>query len=174
MPGQWDLTTEQGGVKPPKANILDAWSAVDQGGADTFVYLAFARGGRGESRGSAGTTDLIFELNHDSRLWKNSNNATIPCRRTGDMLVSYEAQGNDVERGARAVDHLAGRLRDRVRHQRAPRPLTGLTPNVDVQGAVNGPAITNYLPGFYGGSIPIERFGEAALNLSQILDDALR
>jgi hypothetical protein len=172
MPGQWGLTTEPGGVNPPKANILDAWSAVDQGGADTFVYLAFARGGPGLTR-VGGTTDLIFELNHDSRLWKNSNNATIPCRRTGDVLVSYQAQGNDVdvvlerwvtsqtdsETGCATSGHLA--------------PLTGLTPNVDVQGAVNGPAITNYLRGFYGGSIPIERFGEAALNLSQILDDAL-
>jgi hypothetical protein len=172
LPGQWDLTTEQDGVDPPKANILDAWSAVDQGGADTFVYLAFARGGPGITR-AGGTTDLIFELNHDSRLWKNSNNATIPCRRTGDVLVSYQAQGNDVdvvlerwvtsqtdlETGCATSGHLA--------------PLTGLTPNVDVQGAVNGPAITNYLQGFYGGSIPIERFGEAALNLSQILEDAL-
>jgi hypothetical protein len=172
LPGQWDLTTEQGGVNPPKANILDAWSAVDQGGADTFVYLAFARGGPGITR-VGGTTYLTFELNHDSRMWKNSNNATIPCRRTGDVLVSYQAQGNDVDvvlerwvtsqtdfdTGCATSGHLA--------------PLTGLTPNVDVQGAVNGPAITNYLQGFYGGSIPIERFGEAALNLSQILDDAL-
>jgi hypothetical protein len=51
--------------------------------------------------------------------------------------------------------------------------LGGLTPNVDAQGAVNVPTITSYLPGFYDGSIPIERFGEAALNLSRILDDAL-
>ena len=86
--------------------------------------------------------------------------------------MSYQAQGNDVnvvlERWVTSQTDLAtgcatsGHL----------EPLTGLTPNVDIQGAVNGPAISNYLPGFYGGSIPIERFGEAALNLSQILDDA--
>ena len=51
--------------------------------------------------------------------------------------------------------------------------LTGLTPNVDAQGAVNANTITSRLPGFYQGTIPIQRFGEAALNLSQILDDAL-
>jgi hypothetical protein len=172
VPGEWDLTTEPGGVKPPKANILDAWSAVDHGGSDAFVYPAFARGGPGITR-AGGTTYLTFELNHDSRLWENNENATIPCRRTGDVLVSYQAQGNGVdvvlERWVTSQTDLAtgcaisGHL----------EPLTGLTPNVDVQGAVNGPAITNYLPGFYGGSIPIERFGEAALNLSQILDDAL-
>jgi hypothetical protein len=169
-PGEWDLTTEPGGVKPPKANILDAWSAVDHGGSDGFVYPAFARGGPGITR-AGGTTYLTFELNHDSRLWENNENATIPCRRTGDVLVSYQAQGNDVdvalERWVTSQTDLAtgcatsGHL----------EPLTGLTPNVDVQGAVNSQAITNYLPGFYGGSIPIERFGEAALNLSKILND---
>lgn len=51
--------------------------------------------------------------------------------------------------------------------------LSGLTPNVDAQGAINGAAITSRLPGFYEGTVPSERFGEAALNLSRILDDAL-
>ena len=36
-PGEWDLTFEAGGVTPGKANILDAWSAADQDGAETFV-----------------------------------------------------------------------------------------------------------------------------------------
>jgi hypothetical protein len=171
-PGSWDFMVEPDGVKPPKANIHDAWSAVDLAGADAFVYLAFARGGPGVTR-TGGTTFLTFELNHDSRLWNNGH-ARIPCRRTGDVLVSYQARGNDVDvvlerwittdsddaSGCATLGHLA--------------PLTGLTPNGDVQGAVNGPAITNYLPGFYDGSMPIARFGEAALNLSQILDDALR
>ena len=136
-PGLWAFSDgEDGGVKPPKANILDAWSAVDQGGADTFVYLAFARGGPGITR-VGGTTYLTFELNHDSRLWKNSRNATIPCRRTGDVLVSYQAQGNDVdvmlERWVTSHSDLATSCATRGHLE----PLTGLTPNVDVQGAVN-------------------------------------
>ena len=171
-PGEWDLTTEPGGVKPPKANILDAWSAVDQGGADAFAYLAFARGGPGITR-AGGTTFLTFELNHDSRLWENNENATIPCRRTGDVLVAYQAQGNDVDVVLQRWVTSQTDLPTGCATSGQLEPLTGLTPNVDVQGAVNGPAITNYLPGFYGGSIPSERFGEAALNLSQILDDAL-
>ena len=44
-PGEWGLTTEPGGVNPPKANILDAWSAVDQPGGNTFLYLGFTRQG---------------------------------------------------------------------------------------------------------------------------------
>jgi hypothetical protein len=170
-PGTWDFTVESNGVDPPKANIHDAWSAVDLAGAEAFVYLAFARGGTGITR-IGGTTFLTFELNHDSRLWNNGR-ATIPCRRTGDVLVSYQAQGNDVDvvletwvtsetdlaTGCATLGHL--------------EVLTRLTPNTDVQGAVNGSAIMTYLPGFFDGSIPIELFGEASLNLSRILDDAL-
>jgi hypothetical protein len=94
-PGSWDFRVEPDGVSPPKANILDAWSAVDWGEADAFVYLGFARGGPGITR-IGRTTFLTFELNHDSRLLNNGH-ATIPCRRTGDVLVSYQAQGNDVD-----------------------------------------------------------------------------
>ena len=169
-PGGWGLTTESGGVNPEKANILDAWSAADQGGAQTFVYLAFARQSeKGLLR--AATTFLSFELNHDSRMWNNGQ-ANIPCRRTGDVLVSYEPHGNDpvdvvVQRWVTSATNPAtgcattGRLEN----------FTGLTPNVDVQGAINGVSITNYLPGFYDSPIPAERFGEAALNLSQLFQD---
>jgi hypothetical protein len=170
-PGDWDFTVELGGVEPPKANIHDAWSAVDLGGADAFVYLAFARGGPGLLR-AGGTTYLTFELNHDSRLWNNGQ-VTIPCRRTGDVLVSYQALSNDVDvvlkRWVTAETDLATGCATRGHLD----PLSGLTPDADVQGAVNAGAITSFLPGFYKGVVPIERFGEAALNLSRILDDAL-
>ena len=57
-------TVESGGVNPGKANIRDAWAAVDQDGADTFVYLGFARdsavsrrtAARRSSRSSSTTT----------------------------------------------------------------------------------------------------------------------
>ena len=64
--------------------------AVEQPGGDTFLYLAFTRQERG------GTTFLSFELNHDARLWNNGK-ARIPCRRTGDVQVAYEPQGNDID-----------------------------------------------------------------------------
>jgi hypothetical protein len=168
-PGTWDFTVEPGGVGPPKADILDAWSAVDQGGAEAFVYLGFARGGPGVTR-QGGETFLTFELNHDSRLWNNGQ-AIIPCRRTGDVLVSYEGQGTNVEvvlqRWVTLDTDLATGCATRGRLD----SLTGLTPT-DLQGAVNAAAITSYLPGFYEGSVPVARFGEAALNLSRILDVA--
>ena len=83
----WDFTTEADGVDPPKNNILDAWSTFDPQGPNAFLYLAFTR------QGVVGTTFAVFELNHDSQLWWNGR-ADIPCRRTGDVLVSYEARGN--------------------------------------------------------------------------------
>ena len=36
-PGDWDLTTEKGGVDPAKDNIRDAWAALDQPGGRTFA-----------------------------------------------------------------------------------------------------------------------------------------
>jgi uncharacterized repeat protein (TIGR01451 family) len=168
-PGLWGLTTEAGGVTPRKANILDAWSAVDAGGAQAFLYLGFTRQSAIGTRVS--TTFLTFELNHDSRLWNNGR-ATIPCRRTGDLLISYEAEGNDVnvviqqwvtlETNAATGCATTGRLDG----------LTGLTPNVDAQGAVNTTPITARLPGFYDGMVPTFHFGEAAFNLNQFLADA--
>ena len=40
-PGNWDFTVVPGGVTPAKANIYDAWTGSEQGGASTFGYLAF-------------------------------------------------------------------------------------------------------------------------------------
>jgi archaellum component FlaG (FlaF/FlaG flagellin family) len=163
-PGRWDLTTEAGGVNPAKANIRDAWGTLQQPANRTFLNLAFAR------ETAQGTTFLTFELNRDARLWDNGR-ARIPCRTTGDLLVSYEPQGNSVEvMVERWVTTRAdpesgcaaeGRLED----------ANDVTPNVDVQGALNAAAIANSLPGAYGSSIPEERFGEAGLDLAAVLAD---
>jgi hypothetical protein len=41
-PGEWDLAEGEQTLSP-KNDILDAWSAVDEVGANTFLYLAFTR-----------------------------------------------------------------------------------------------------------------------------------
>ena len=89
-PGEWDVTTEAGGVNPGKVNILDAWGAVDQPGTQTFLYLAFTR------EEADGTAAIAFELNRDGRLWDNGH-TKIPCRKTGDVLVTTLPHGNDIE-----------------------------------------------------------------------------
>ena len=172
-PGEWDFTVETGGVNPGKANILDAWSAVDQDGADTFVYLGFARASatstfrraaaRRSSRSSSTTTRASGTT--DRRRFR------VGDGRHPDFL---RASRQRCRRGAPAVDHhgrptlapgcaTSGRLDG----------LTGLTPNVDVQGAINARRSRAGFRATTRERCRIERFGEAALNLSQILEDAL-
>jgi hypothetical protein len=166
QPGEWDLTTEADGVNPGKDNILDAWSAVDQPAGDTFVYLGFTR------EASGGTTYLTFELNQDARLWDNGQ-ARIPCRRTGDVLVAFAAHGQTItvalERWTTTATDAATGC---ATHGHLTRQAS-LAPG-DVQGAVNVAAITSRLPGFHapGGALAAALFGEAALNLSALLETA--
>ena len=54
---------DAGWREPAKANILDAWSAVDQPAGTTFLYLAFTR------NASVGDTFLAFELNRSADMW---------------------------------------------------------------------------------------------------------
>jgi hypothetical protein len=166
-PGDWGLTTEPGGVTPSKSNIRDAWSVVDQPGADTFLYLGFTR------EALQGTTFLTFELNHDDRLWNNGR-ANIPCRRTGDVQISYEPHGDEP-----VVDVVIRRWT--TTHSDAASgcatsgrlvPFSTLRPNVDVQGAMNGTDITSRLPGAITGTVQEGQFGEAALNLAAVLEEA--
>jgi hypothetical protein len=166
-PGSWDLTTESGGVNPPDANIFDAWSAVEQPDGKTFLYLGFTR------ETEKGTTYLAFELNHDQRLWNNGK-ARVPCRRTGDVLISYQAQGNDVDvviqrwvtdAAPEATDAATGcAKRGRL------DTYTRLTPNVDAQGAMNDMPIASRLPGALTGTLSPGLFGETALNLANLLE----
>jgi hypothetical protein len=164
-PGDWDLTTEAGGVSPAKSNIRDAWSSVRQPGGDTFLYLAFAR------EGVVGTTFLTFELNADGRLWNNGR-AQVPCRHTGDVLISYDAQGTDVEVVIRRWITLTTDAASGCARTGRLDTFTGLTPNVDAQGAINERAITSRLPGAFTGTVPLRHFAEAALDLAAVLDDA--
>ena len=76
QPGAWDLKTESGGVNPAKDNILDAYSAVDQPGAETFLYLAFTR------EKADGSTYVAFELNQAARLWNNGRAQRAGARVT--------------------------------------------------------------------------------------------
>ncbi len=164
LPGDWELTAENGGVNPGKANIRDAWSAVDQPGANTFLYLGFTR------EAGNGTTFVTFELNRDDRLWNNRHKTAIPCRTTGDVLISYDFHGaNDVRIVVRrwtttATDSASGCA--------TAGTLETVKVTAGVQGAVNVSAIPSRLPGAYQPTVPRDRFGETALNLAAILDDA--
>jgi uncharacterized repeat protein (TIGR01451 family) len=166
-PGEWDLTTESGGVSPAKSNILDAWSAVDQPAADTFLYLAFTR------ESANGTTYVAFELNQDARLWDNGR-AEIPCRRTGDLLVVIAAHGSDIEVVLERWTTTANDAHTGCARRGHLTRETSVA-SADAQGAVNTGPITSRLPGFHApGSTIAEAgvFGEAALDLSSLMERA--
>jgi hypothetical protein len=166
LPGPWDLTRPEA-CPPGKNNLLDAWSTYDPRGGAGFLYLGFTR------EDVDGTTFATFELNQDARMWNNGH-ADIPCRTTGDVLISFEATGNKpdiiVQRWLTALTDAptgcarAGHLDD----------FTSFTPNVDAQAAINVLAIQSYLPGFFGTSIAAEHFGETALNMGNLLSDGVR
>jgi hypothetical protein len=159
----WNFTTEAGGVDPAKNNILDVWSTFDPQGPNAFVYLAFTR------QGVVGTTFATFELNHDTRLWDNGA-AEIPCRRDGDVLVSYQGSGNDVDVSIWRWETLTYAATGCAATGRLPGGVD-IEPNVDAQGGINNGGIVSFLPGFYGGGIPPRAFGEAALNLGKLLGE---
>ena len=106
-PGEWDLTTEAGGVNPAKDNIRDAWSSVDQPGERTFVQLAFTR------ESGVGTTFVSFELNHDDQLWDNGQRAhPVPAHRRRPGLLRGRRHGRDVRDPP--LDHDGRRSRPRL------------------------------------------------------------
>jgi len=169
-PGNWNFDTHDGGSTPGKNNILDAYSINDPVSNDVFLHLAFTRGD------DTGTTYMAFELNQRAELWNNGK-ADIPCRTTGDIIVSYQVSGNDpdviLQKWTSTTTDAAtgcaktGSLAD----------FAAFTDNVDAQGAVNDAAIQNYLPSSFDwgptNTIPANLFGEASLNLTTLLKGAL-
>ena len=164
-PAHWTFTTEAGGVTPGKANILDAWSVVDQPGGRTFLYLAFDRAA------AEGDTFLTFELNQSGRTWVNDEKTRIPCRRDGDVLVSYEISGNAREVFLRRWQTGVTDPQSGCDRTGTIEPLATVRADVQAQGALNAAAIANGLPGA-GAGIPALRFGEAALDLDALLGPA--
>ena len=151
---------------PGKVNILDAWGAVDQPGTETFLYLAFTR------EDATGTAAIAFELNRDGRLWDNGH-AKIPCRTTGDVLVTTLPHGNDIDIVLSqwttvSADAATGCARTGTIDAMATIPAG------TAQGAVNAGPITSRLPGTFppGSQIPAAEFSEVALNLSALMEAA--
>ncbi|WP_028066830.1 DUF7507 domain-containing protein [Solirubrobacter soli] len=163
LPGDWDFTTKAGGATPGKVNILDGWSAVDQPAGDTFLYLGFTR------EDASGTAAITFELNRDARLWNNGH-AKIPCRTTGDLLLSTLPHGNDIELVLFRWTTTLADVATGCARTGTVKEVTDL-PSGTAQGNVNTSAITSHLPGAYapGSQIDTGKFSEAALNLSKLI-----
>ena len=174
-PLNWDISSRAGGSTPAKANFFNSWTYVDDQD-DTFLYVAFNR------EVSGGNVFLAFELNQDTRRWLNASDDLIPCRTEGDLIVSYEIQNDDdidviiqrwisdseVSAAEAAAGFTNGEGCSKTGH------FDDIDLSVDeVQGAINtGRTIENFLPGGPEPSIGEELFGEAALNLTAIFEDA--
>src|SRR5215211_4553526 len=177
-PEHWDISTDPGGVTPAKANFFNAWNYVDETSGDTFLYLSFDR------QESGGNVFLAFELNQDTRLWKNAAGDMIQCRTTGDLIISYEIQNDDnvdvvIQRWVTGTQVSAAEAASTYTNG-AGCAKTGTfvdyTPPTDtVQGAINtNTTITNYLPRTPAlANIGPELFGEGAINLTKIFKDTV-
>jgi hypothetical protein len=180
-PGGWSWATQDNGADPKGANITDTYRAVDPAppqGGDAFLYLAWVR------EADSGSQALVLELNQDARLWRNSTETMVPCRKTGDILISFlkvggllrPARGVSVQVDRWVTDPGATDAASGCAKSGTLDPASGLVPNVDVQGSWNGSDIDNFLPisflvtGFSGTStIADTLFGEAAIDLTKWL-----
>src|SRR5919109_729264 len=184
-PDDWTLSTDADGSEPKKTNFFAAWSFVE---SNTFLYLAFRR------EDNQGNAFLAFELNQDTRQWRNQaaidspGEWTVNCRTTGDIVISYFIQnasniGVTIQRwtttsAVTAAEAAAGRTNGEGCAKEG--FFTDFDPPANaVQAAINGAgnpfspgAVTNFLnPATYGTSFPAGTFGEAALNLSLIFEN---
>jgi hypothetical protein len=138
-PGGWGLTTETGGLTPGKDNVLDIYRAVDHPpGGDVFLYLAFTRfAGNGDAF-------VTFELNQDARRWTNSHGAAIPCRTTGDILITFDDHSNGTGTDVQ-VDRWVSDSTDAATACATKGHLesSALKPYVDVEGSFNNDSAIN-------------------------------
>jgi uncharacterized repeat protein (TIGR01451 family) len=172
-PGLWDFVQQDGGSTPGKNNILDAYALVEQSATtgDTFLHLAFTR------EGDTGTTFMAFELNQRADLWDNGvSDKLIPCRTTGDIIVSLQVSGNDPDVILQRWTTTATDPTTGCATEGTLTDFTAFVDNVDAQGAVNDAPIPNSLPASFawpGGMIGANLFVEASLNLTTLLEDVL-
>lgn len=163
IPGEWEFRTANNGVSPGGTNVLDGHVSVDQANGSIFLYLASTR------ESDTGTSYISFELNRDARLWNNGR-ALIPCRRTGDIMITYLPQGSSQQVIAQrwvttTADTATGCARVGTLQSLG---LHAPAAPVDVQGAFNATTFTNSLLG-QATTIAPRLFGETALNLTSLL-----
>ena len=163
-PGDWDFV-ERGRRREAVAGEHPRRLGVRRGarGADTFLSLGFARAA------GNGTSYLTFELNRDDRLWDNGL-ARIPCRRDGDLLITFQPHGNDVTLSVQSWKTASTDPSTGCAQTGSLSDAADVTANVDVQGAMNAAAIANSLPGISGPTIPEAQFGETAIDLDGVLE----
>jgi uncharacterized repeat protein (TIGR01451 family) len=163
-PNQWAFDRSAGGCTPGKSNLRVAFANPESAPATTFGHFAFFR------NDTTGNSFLTFELNQTGASWTNATGTTIPCRSTGDLLLSFEVGGSSLTTSLyRWTGDGSGPATCR---DGANGTFTGsgAIPAGRFQGAMNPAAIMNYVnPAAYGATFPGNAFGEAAIDIPAVL-----
>ncbi len=163
-PNQWAFNKSAGGCTPGKSNLRVAFANPESAAATTFGHFAFFR------NDTTGNSFLTFELNQLGTTWKNAANTVIPCRSTGDLLLSFEVGGSSLQT---SLYRWTG---DGTGPAACPNGAngtftgSGVIPAERFQGAMNPTAIQNYVnAAAYGATFPANAFGEAAIDIPAVL-----
>jgi hypothetical protein len=188
-PAGWSLITKSGGLSPAKSDILAAAWAQEKVLGDSFFYGAFER------LDNNGNANIDIELNQNAETFDHDGVAAtpeVPKRSPGDVLFTFDQQPNDI-RVAMCVwkgDHLGS---ESPGDDKGWFTLPGAANDPDEKvggsvdcsplpadralGAINKTAAVANLVGgekaigAFGDSIPVQNFGEVALNLSKAWTD---
>ena len=153
-----DWTFKQGSTNG-KTDIAGIWSTATSVNGEAFLNLAFHRVGGGDTASAF----FSFELNQSDTQWENSQQATVPCRTDGDVLISYELP-NTIKLYKWDGSGGPGSCPDG-----ASGTWTGPTnPAAEREADVNDVTIPSTLPGGPATMAPYT-FGEAALNLTEVV-----
>ena len=167
-PGQWSFDTSAGGVTPDKSNIRAAWYSTEHTAAGNFLYFAFQR------EATTGATFLGFELNQLATTFVNDVGAVVPCRITGDALLSYEVDPSEAAGvvvvlyrwTATVTDPVSGCSESGVFDLGTPIAATDGQGHINYQGD-----ISNVLPGAPA-TLTDGQFGEGAVNFTRVMGDS--
>ena len=145
-----------------KTDVRSVWSAPVETAAGSFLNLAFWR------ETGQGDAYFSFELNQNKTTWTNPAGAAVPCRTDGDVLVSYEIPSIVEMRlfswtgsggPASCPDGASGSW------------ISAGNATSAAEGALNQTAIANTLSGGPAGQLADKVFGEASLDLSEVVAD---
>jgi hypothetical protein len=159
-PGNWTLGTAGA---PDKADIVGAWSTATVA-ADHVAYLdlAFHR------LSASGNTFVGFELNQSRDTFTNAAGSVVPCRKSGDVLISYEIGSGTVIKVFRWDTTTSDPV---VTACASTGTFTELTLAAGgAEASLNSARIASFLPPGGGSQLEAGTFGEAAVNLQSLAD----
>jgi uncharacterized repeat protein (TIGR01451 family) len=156
-----------GTIPNNKDDLLREYIASETVNGDLFVYLAWVRAD------STGTSTIDFEFNQSDQV---SSNGVTKVRTDGDLLVTFDFQANPGSQGGYSVDLEVRTWSSSSADQPDPTSTPANTGKwsapVDLiasglaEGSVNSGDVSDCVA---GGTLATGTFGEAALNLTDIL-----